>query len=85
MGFVCTVPILGTGSIYRELQGSLLFPKIEFFINLIFEVGVFYKHGQCIFFIKRGSFFYKKLTVYMKFSNFGVKKELFLLNVTDFI
>ena len=30
-------------------QGSLLFPKIEFFINLIFEVGVFYKHGQCSF------------------------------------
>ena len=32
-----------------KLQGSLLFPKIEFFINLIFEVGVFYKHGQCSF------------------------------------
>ena len=24
------------------------------------------------------------LTVYMKFSNFGVKKELFLLNVKEF-
>ena len=35
---------------FTPTQGSLLIPKMEFFIKLIFEVLVFYKYAKLSFF-----------------------------------
>ena len=59
-------------------QGSLLIPKIEFFIKGDIWVWVFYEYGQWSFFIKRGSFFYKQ-------SYFSYQKGPVLTSITYWI
>ena len=64
-------------------QGSLLTPKMEFFIKLIFEVRAFYKYAKLSFLLKE-VVFYKKCAFSWNSSFFEGKRFLVSWNSSFF-